>query len=345
MRLTPSWDHELVRAALVALSVAFAAACSTPPASGPVTCTTDADCPSGQGCLEGTCKVLIRQSTSGGSQGTGSGGSSSGNLGSGSTGSSGESSGNIGSGGSSSGSSSSGSAGSGSTSSGNTNSGSGGSGGGGTSSGSTSGGGSSGGSTSGNGTSGAPITCSAPANYNQNYSGGCGTERWSVKTATDDDVTSVNTVPQPTTIAALDVLPVPANQSASCNRNPPTETQVYVLQNVNLTFHSLESDGDYHITADDGAGNTMILEVPFPGCVGHDACSSNQPFLCEITHARAAIDALHPSDGQSLGVGTAVGIGFFDFKHNQTDVAPNAIELHPLLAVCLGQNCDPLQGY
>jgi hypothetical protein len=27
-----------------------------------------------------------------------------------------------------------------------------------------------------------------------------------------------------------------------------------------------------------------------------------------------------------------IGVAFFDFKHGQTGVAPNAIELHPLLA-------------
>jgi hypothetical protein len=31
------------------------------------------------------------------------------------------------------------------------------------------------------------------------------------------------------------------------------------------------------------------------------------------------------------------GVAFFDFKHGQTGVAPNAIELHPILGFrCLG---------
>jgi len=31
-----------------------------------------------------------------------------------------------------------------------------------------------------------------------------------------------------------------------------------------------------------------------------------------------------------------IGVAFFDFKHRQTGVAPNAIELHPILSfVCL----------
>jgi len=112
---------------------------------------------------------------------------------------------------------------------------------------------------------------------------------------------------------------------------------------VNLHFVSLESDSDYHIVASDGAGHTMIVEAVWPGCVGHDACSSNSPFLCEITHARASADAIEKSRTDT--VGTVIGAGFFDFIHGQTGVAPNAIELHPILAICFGQDCDPLQGY
>ena len=29
---------------------------------------------------------------------------------------------------------------------------------------------------------------------------------------------------------------------------------------------------------------------------------------------------------------SVTGVAFFDFNHNQTGVAPNAIELHPILA-------------
>jgi hypothetical protein len=31
------------------------------------------------------------------------------------------------------------------------------------------------------------------------------------------------------------------------------------------------------------------------------------------------------------GTATVTGVGFFDFNHGQTGVAPNAIELHPVL--------------
>jgi hypothetical protein len=31
------------------------------------------------------------------------------------------------------------------------------------------------------------------------------------------------------------------------------------------------------------------------------------------------------------GTATITGVGFFDYQHGQTGVAPNAIELHPVL--------------
>ena len=34
---------------------------------------------------------------------------------------------------------------------------------------------------------------------------------------------------------------------------------------------------------------------------------------------------------QLHGTATITGVGFFDFKHGQTGVAPNAIELHPVV--------------
>jgi hypothetical protein len=34
--------------------------------------------------------------------------------------------------------------------------------------------------------------------------------------------------------------------------------------------------------------------------------------------------------------GSIVGVGFFDVIHGQRGVAPNGIELHPVLGICFG---------
>jgi hypothetical protein len=193
------------------------------------------------------------------------------------------------------------------------------------------------------------VTCSAPSTgYAKNAGSTCGTFRWAVKTGTDDDVGKVSLVPQATTVAALTALPTSAGNS--CTRTA-TEQAAYVLKDVALRFEHLETDGDYHIVANEN-GHTMVVEVPYPGCAGHDSCMSQTPFLCDITHARAAVDAKNPG-AQSLvdlGVGTVIGVAFFDTYELQnnpqpTGMAPNGIELHPVLAICFGQGCDPLQGY
>ena len=100
----------------------------------------------------------------------------------------------------------------------------------------------------------------------------------------------------------------------------------------------LETDSDYHMVLSDGA-RTMIVEVPYP------TCAASSTWECFISRARGTIDA-------KITVGTTPqypaltvsvwGVGFFDFNHSQTGVAPNAIELHPVLQMCFGRGCAPL---
>jgi hypothetical protein len=169
-------------------------------------------------------------------------------------------------------------------------------------------------------------------------SGSCGVERWSVKTGTDADVSLVNLQPvTQTTIAALSSLPAPSNLPAS-NRIQPTETTVFQLHDT-LTEYKLESDSDYHLILADASGNTMIVEIPDPACVG-----SSSPLLPDIQKARSEFDAQYtPGDSfQTANVSvTVIGIGFFDFLHGQTGVAPNGIELHAVLDVQFGTSGTP----
>ena len=160
--------------------------------------------------------------------------------------------------------------------------------------------------------------------------GSCGVERWSVKTGTDPDAHLVVISPAvPQTIAYLDSLtppnPIPAN-----SRVQPTETTTFVL-NATLVQYKLESDSDYHLVLKDSQGNTMIAEIPDPACVG-----SGSPFAAAIANARAEFDAKYTASTSFKTVNIPVqvtGVGFFDFAHGQTGVAPNAVELHPVLDI------------
>ncbi len=168
--------------------------------------------------------------------------------------------------------------------------------------------------------------------------GSCGVERWSIKTGTDADAGLINLQSTTqTTIASLASLPAPTNLPPN-NRIQPTETTVFQLS-ATLTEYKLEPDSDYHLVLSDGSGNSMISEIPSPACV-----SSSSRLLPDIQNARSEFDARYTttSSFQTADVPvTVTGVGFFDFLHGQTGVAPNGIELHAVLDIQFGTGGTP----
>ena len=158
----------------------------------------------------------------------------------------------------------------------------------------------------------------------------CGVERWPVKTGTDSDASRVNlNSTTATTIANLTGLNAPSSLPEN-NRVSPTETTVYVI-NATLTRYVMAYDSDYHMVLTDGAGRTMIAEIPSPNCVG-----PGSPFAAGIAHARAQFDARFTptTTFQTTNVSVQVtGVGFFDHLEGQEGVAPNGIELHPIIDI------------
>lgn len=185
----------------------------------------------------------------------------------------------------------------------------------------------------------AALSCEEDAPYDAGMSGGaCGEFRWDVKTGTDARADEVSFVPQPTDIAFLSAQEPPRHLDGNSQRHAPVETTTWRLDNVRLTFAKLSDDSDYHLDISDGT-NTMITEIPFPPCI-----SGPSPFACFITHARATVEASFRPDpaGQCLATtASVVGVGFFDDEADRTGQAPNGVELHPVLGLCLGADCDP----
>lgn len=167
--------------------------------------------------------------------------------------------------------------------------------------------------------------------------GQCGTERWSVKTGSDAGASSINLASvTPTTIAAMRAQARPASLP-STGRISPQETTVYTID-ATMTLFKLETDSDYHMVIADSGGLTMITELTDP------ACAAASAFLPQLQSARHEFDAAYTpgSTFQSVSVPVRVmGIGFFDYLHGQTGVAPNGIELHPVLDVQFNPNPPP----
>ncbi len=156
----------------------------------------------------------------------------------------------------------------------------------------------------------------------------CGVERWAVKTLTDPAARFVNFHARPTTVSALRRL----RPTGYGPRGPGVERTTYRVR-ARLVETKLEDDEDYHLVIADvrHPTQTMIVEFPAANCV-RGAVHRKQIVGARAAFARACG---YPSSGSFSylrGTATITGVGFFDFPHGQTGVAPNAIELHPVLA-------------
>lgn len=159
---------------------------------------------------------------------------------------------------------------------------------------------------------------------------GCGVERWAVKTMVDPQARQVRLAPTRTTVAALRRRALPVDVGGA--RAAPVELHAYKVT-ARLIAAKLEDDSDFHLViADPRTGGTMIVEFPLLSCVHGGSAVVRR----RVNAARAALIRAcgQPSSGSftSLqGTATVTGVGFFDFKHGQTGVAPNGVELHPVL--------------
>src|SRR5438552_332418 len=161
--------------------------------------------------------------------------------------------------------------------------------------------------------------------------GQCGFERWPVKTLSDADRERVRLHDTlNTTIEALVALQRPATLSPN-GRADPVELTVYQLE-ARLLWLFTETDRDYHLVLASPRDTTitMIAEVPDPGCAG--ACASG--FASVYAQVRQKLlDYLNSPQSVARPLVRITGVGFFDYIHGQRGVAPNGIELHPVLAV------------
>lgn len=167
----------------------------------------------------------------------------------------------------------------------------------------------------------------------------CGSERWTVKTLTDNGARRVGFTPKPATVLDLRALEAPeVNRHAP---RQPGEFTTYKLK-VRLRSFKVEDDSDIHLVVADPAdtAKTMIVELPNAGCT----LTAGQSARRKMAAARSALVQACGTPGKSrftllTGSATVTGVAFFDVIHGQHGVAPNGIELHPLLSFSATSRC------
>lgn len=150
--------------------------------------------------------------------------------------------------------------------------------------------------------------------------GGCGTERWDVKTLTDKAASQVTMEPVDATVSEMTRWKMPGKRMT---KRQGQEFQVYRVTGL-FKLVKIEGDKDLHIVIDDpdSLQNTMIIEVP------STVCEKNATEKALLPDLRRQFLAL--KKGTLIEV---EGVAFFDFNHHQTGVARNAIELHPVTSL------------
>jgi len=147
---------------------------------------------------------------------------------------------------------------------------------------------------------------------------GCGTERVAVKNLLDGV-----TLPPPQASSVGQLLTLRAPRWSSSARRRVIERTVVVVDVEVLAFKN-EADGDIHAIIRDAPGQVMIAELPMPACV------VASPYATAMGRARATFLRLARAGVTRMRL---TGVVFFDKLHGQIGVAPNGIEIHPVLKV------------
>lgn len=159
----------------------------------------------------------------------------------------------------------------------------------------------------------------------------CGEWRWPVKTLSDPRRFDVDLTSRDVTVERLRSLDPPSSLTPRTRRVGPVEERVYRIE-AQVVAGKIQEDSDIHlvIAIRRHLKKTMIVEFPDPACV-------ESPF--KRTRMRAARRSILRRCGRLSraaftdlrGRVTLRGVGFWDEIHGQTGVAPNGIELHPVL--------------
>lgn len=167
----------------------------------------------------------------------------------------------------------------------------------------------------------------------------CGRERQTVKTLGDQGAAHINFTPQPTTVQDLRQLEPPGT-----GRHAPRLPGEFTTYRVRVRVRSfkIEDDADIHLVVSSPSDptKTMIVELPNNACNQKTGPKNRRRMA---TARRALLASCGQPGGQRFtrltGTATITGVAFFDVLHGQRGVAPNGIELHPVLKYTPTSRC------
>jgi hypothetical protein len=183
----------------------------------------------------------------------------------------------------------------------------------------------------------ATVLSGTPAATAKSASGrSCGFWRWSQKTLSDSAAARVDYHPLSRKITYLRRLSPPSDVftwGPYKSRTYGVERHTYRIK-AKLVGATRESDSDIHlvVAAPAAPSKTMIIEFPDTACSG--AVRSAHRSAMKTARSRFLADCGSIGSGftRLAGTATITGVGFWDDVHGQTGVAPNGLELHPVLA-------------
>ncbi len=160
--------------------------------------------------------------------------------------------------------------------------------------------------------------------------------RWNVRTGSDPDALHVTEKPVPITVEELIAKPRPKGMETLADaegtyrnqRAEGVERTIYEVEAIVVAW-KLQMSGSYHLNLEGKTGQTMIGICVDPQRVGRHSRWAKQ-----ISAVRKKIwDKLKPASTYSRGTWPARvrGVGFFNVVHGQSGVAPNGLELTPIL--------------
>ncbi len=162
--------------------------------------------------------------------------------------------------------------------------------------------------------------------------------RWSVRTGSDPDASLVTEKPVRISVEELAAKPRPTGMSSpgeaystyQDRRAEDVERTIYEVEAI-VVACKLQMSGSYHLNLEGTTGQTMIANSVDPERIGRRSRWAKQ-----IAIVRQNVwNKLEPGTTYSRGKWPARirGIGFFNLIHGQSGVAPNGLELTPILDI------------